>query len=98
MFFLIFGLVIILLLIFQDWLTFKMRGRANLNSSHDENPPVITGPEDATAQRLADLYTDDQPNQSKESKKILGSFERERRDYLSERTIHAKQSKYRSKS
>lgn len=56
MFLLAFAVTIFLLLL-QDWLVLENRGRVQPDNADDTNPPVITGPEDASAQRLADLYT-----------------------------------------
>lgn len=43
------------LLISRDWLIYKHRGQAQPDDPTDPNPPVVTGPEDARAQRLLDL-------------------------------------------
>jgi len=48
------------MLILKDWLVYKHRGRARPDDPNDENPPVVTGPEDALAQRLIDLSKKDQ--------------------------------------
>jgi len=58
--FLIVGVVVIGMLILKDWLVYKHRGRARPDDPNDENPPVVTGPEDALAQRLIDLSKKDQ--------------------------------------
>jgi hypothetical protein len=42
--------------ILQDWFIYKFRGRVQPDDPADENPPIITGPEDAGAQRLIELY------------------------------------------
>ncbi len=47
------------LVILHDWLVYKLRGRVKPDSPDDTNSSVITGPEDANAQRLGDLYTQD---------------------------------------
>ena len=57
MWFLIIGFAAIIgLQLVRDRLIYKHRGRAQPDDPKDENSPVITGPEDALAQRLADLY------------------------------------------
>lgn len=58
-------LVVVGMEITRDWLVYKHRGRAKPDDQNQENPPVITGPEDASAQRLIDLA---QENEEKPSK------------------------------
>lgn len=56
MYLLYFGLASVAYLgleIAKDWLLYKGRGKAQQNNPND---PPITGPEDASAQRLIDLY------------------------------------------
>ena len=47
--FIIVFLVLTGLAIMKDWLIYKHRGRARPDNPNEENPPVITGPEDASA-------------------------------------------------
>lgn len=56
-YFIIIALFLIGLQIAQDWLVYKMRGRAQPDDPQDENPPVITGPQDARAQRYLDIFS-----------------------------------------
>lgn len=55
-YFLISALLIVGMVIARDWLIYKHRGRAQPDDPQDQNPPIVTGPEDARAQRLMDLY------------------------------------------
>ena len=60
-------MLLISLLIIRDWYSYKLRGRVSPDDPEDENPPVITGPGDAHAQRLIDLYKQDhQTRQNKQ--------------------------------
>lgn len=57
MFYLIAGIIVIIgLEILRDWLIYKHRGKVQPDDPKDENPPVITGPSDAHAQKLIDQY------------------------------------------
>jgi hypothetical protein len=59
------SIVVVGLSIVQDWLVYKHRGRSQPDDARDPNPPVITGPQDAGAQRTLDLS-----HQEKSDKRI----------------------------
>ena len=60
LYFLITAVVVLGLGILKDWLTYKQRGRTQPDNPKDENPPVVTGPQDASAQRVLDLFKEDE--------------------------------------
>jgi hypothetical protein len=57
---------VFVLQIIYDWLVYKHRGRTLPDDPNDPNPPVVTGPEDARAQRLVDLAKKDKNNEMKD--------------------------------
>lgn len=52
--FILFCGLLVLGSILKDWLIYKHHGRAKPNHPDETNPPVITGPADAIAQRQID--------------------------------------------
>ena len=55
LYFLITFVVVTGMAIMRDWLIYKHRGRTIPDDPNDKNPPVVTGPQDASAQRVIDL-------------------------------------------
>lgn len=55
LYFIGFALGVVILQLVKDWIIYKHRGRAKLDDPNQDNPPVVTGPQDALAQRLIDL-------------------------------------------
>jgi hypothetical protein len=59
------------LVILKDYLFYKHKGRAFPDEPSDENPLVVTGQEDARAQRLADLYMKDHSEKKRKNGRLL---------------------------
>ncbi len=55
MYFIIGVIIVLALLITHDWLLYRLRGKAEPDSPDQENPPVITGAQDAMSQWQVDL-------------------------------------------